>query len=134
MWKSFYYQQLKKNPPQIVFEFGNHRLVFILIEEKRYAAELDGNRQPIRSKSVERRDYVEGIEVTENEGETANIDNVVRCLELGAKPTVWANGIRLSALDQWGHSRKIIDVEIVVSEKGTIEIRENIDDQDDGYY
>jgi hypothetical protein len=123
-----------RNPPQVIFKFGNHKLVFILIEENRYAAELDGNRQLIRSKSVERRDYVEGIAITESEGETVNLDNIVRCLELGSKPTIHSNGIELSALDQWGHSSKSIDVEIVVSEKGAIEIRENIDDKDDGYY
>jgi hypothetical protein len=123
-----------ENPPQVIFKFGNHKLVFILIEENRYAAILDGERRTVRSRRTERVDYVEGINMTESEGETVDFEYIVRCLELGAKPTIYSNGIELSALDQWGHSSKTIDIALTVNEKGAIEIRESIDDKDDGYY
>lgn len=122
------------NPPQVVFKFGNHKLVFILIEENHYAAVLDGERRPVKSRRVDISDYFEGVEVTESEGETVNLEYIVRCLDLGSKPTIRANGIELSALDQWGHSRKTIEVALVVNEKGAIEISEKTDDKDDGYY
>ena len=122
------------NPPRVVFVFGNHKLVFILIGENHYAAVLDGERRPVKSKRVDISDYFDGVEVTESEGETVNLEYILRCLDLGSKPTIRENGIELSALDQWGHSSKTIDVALVVNEKGAIEISEKTDDKDDGYY
>jgi hypothetical protein len=71
-----------------------------------------------------------------SEGDTVNIDSILRCLALGAVPTQLPRGVKLSATDNWGHFRQntFLTISITINESGLVEINEDIREQDDSYY
>lgn len=127
-------------PARVVLELEDRQVVFVRTEENLYAAELDGKRRPIRARQ-QRSDVSEGgvlhqYKPTRSEGETANLDPLLRCLALGASRTPLARGLKLSAIDRWGHFRQntFLTVSITIAEDGVVEIDEDIRVQDDSYY
>lgn len=127
-------------PACVVFELGGQEVVLVPAGDNRYAAEVDGTRRPIRTRQ-QLTDISEGgvlhqYKPARSEGETANLDSLLRCLALGASRTPLARGVELSAIDRWGHFRQntFLTVSITIAEDGAIEIDEDIRVQDDSYY
>lgn len=127
-------------PACVVFEMGGQEVVFVPAGDNRYAAEVDGTRRPIRTRQ-QLTDISEGgichqYKPTRSEGETANLDPLLRCLALGASRTPVTRGVELSAIDPWGHFRQntFLTVSITMAEDGVVEIDEDIRVQDDSYY
>ena len=115
-------------------------MAFVRVGDDRYAVELEGRRRPIRtvqqwSDVSESSRYVL-YESTRSEGDTANIDTILRCLALGATYTPLARGVELSAIDAWGHFRQntFLKVSITIAEGGAVEIDEDIGEEDGSYY
>jgi hypothetical protein len=128
-------------PDRVVLEIPDQSLVFLRSEDDRYGAELDGERRSIRRVHQLSRVY-EGLadrhsyEPERSEGDTADIDALLRCLELGAERKPLERGVELKAHDNWGHFRqhKFMTVAITIADDGAVEIDEDIHYQDQGYY
>lgn len=123
-----------------MLELGDQKVVLVHAGGNSYAAEVDGTRRPIRTRR-QLTDISEGgichqYKPTQSEGETANLDPLLRCLALGASRTPLARGLKLSAIDRWGHFRQntFLTVSITIAEDGVVEIDEDIRVQDDSYY
>lgn len=129
-----------EHPASVVIELGDQQVVFVRVGDDRYAAELEGKRRLIRtvqqlSEVSESGRYVL-CEPTRSEGDTANIDTILRCLALGAAYTPLARGVKLSVTDAWGHFRQntFLKVSITIAEDGAVEIDEDIGEEDGSYY
>ena len=123
-------------PERVTLDLNGKQLVFIRMGDEQYAAELDGRSLPIRSagkKLITKND--EHIAGPTN-ASTANIDTLLRCLSLGATTEPLPQGVKLSAVDNWGHFRQntFINVSIIVTESGVVELNEDIQEQDESYY
>lgn len=129
-----------EHPARVALELGDQQIVFVLVGDNRYAAELDGKRRPIQTTKQESRIYENGdrdpYEPTRSEGDTANIDTILRCLALDATHTPLPHGAEISAKDNWGHFRQntFLTISITITESRSVEINENIQEQDDSYY
>lgn len=129
-----------ERPARVALEMSDQQIIFVRVGNDRYAAELDGKSLPIRTEKHERR-ISEGGELFRHkpklsEGDTANIDNILRCLTLGAVPVPLPRGVGLSARDNWGHFRQntFLTISITIAESGLVEINEDIREQNDSYY
>jgi hypothetical protein len=129
-----------ERPARVALDLSDQQVVFVRVGDDHYAAELDGKSLPIRTEKHERR-ISEGGELLRykpklSEGDTANIDTILRCLALGATPTPLPRGARLSATDNWGHFRQntFLTISITINESGLVEINEDIREQDGSYY
>jgi hypothetical protein len=129
-----------ERPARVALEMSDQQIIFVRVGNDRYAAELDGKSLPIRTEKHERR-ISEGGELFRykpklSEGDTANIDNILRCLALGAVPVPLPRGVGLSARDNWGHFRQntFLMISITIAESGLVEINEDIREQDGIYY
>jgi len=136
-----YYSNIKPEyPARVILEIGEQQLLFVHTGDDRYAAELEGKRCPLRT--VQQLSIVsEGGSLRSNEpmcsaGETANIDNILRCLALSTEHKPLPRGVELRADENWGHFRQntFFMVSITIAEDGTVEINESIGYQDDSYY
>jgi hypothetical protein len=129
-----------ERPSRVAIDLSEGQVVFVRVGDDHYAAELDGRSLRIRSVRHESRIYENGgrdpYEPKLLEGDTANIDTVLRCLALGAVPTPIPRGVEFTATDNWGHFRQntFLKTWITIAESGILEINENIGEQDDSYY
>ena len=129
-----------ERPERVAINLSEKQVVFVRVSDDHYAAEVDGRSLKIRSVTQESRIYENGerdpYEPKLREGDTANIDTILRCLALGAVPTPIPRGVEFSAIDNWGHFRQntYLKIWITIAESGALEITENIGEQDDSYY
>lgn len=129
-----------ERPARVALDLSEKQIVFVRVGDDRYTAELDGMSLQIRTVRHESRIYENGerdpYEPELREGDTANIDTLLRCLALGAVPTPIPRGVEFSATDNWGHFRQntFLKIWITIAESGILEINENIHEQDDSYY
>ena len=129
-----------QHPPRVVLDLGRQQLVFVRVSDDRYAAELAGERRPLRIREERRTSSESGhsrpLGSDRSDGPVANIDPVLRCLELDTRPTAIAEGVELSAADNWGHFRQntFLRVAITLASDGAIEIAADIGEQDESYY
>ena len=129
-----------EHPPRVALDLGGQQLVFVRVDDDRYAAELAGERRPIRTREERRTSSETGrsepLGSNRSHGAVASIDPVLRCLALGAQPTAIAEGVQLSAIDNWGHFRQntFLRVAITIASDGAIEIAADIGEQDESYY
>src|SRR5262245_14302937 len=129
-----------ERPERVAIDLGENQVVFVRVGDDHYAAELDGGSLQIRTARHKRRIYENGerdpYEPKLREGDTANIDSILRCLALGAVPTPIQRGVEFQAIDNWGHFRQntYLKIWITIAESGALEITENIGEQDDSYY
>jgi hypothetical protein len=121
----------RTRPPRVALALGERQLVFVHIDGDRYAAELDGTRRPLRSRSSSRDVYESGGSTpgrtTELEGATANIDALLHCLALdGTKERPCARG----------HFRRntFWTVTVTAEEDGAILFAVDRAEQDESYY
>ena len=127
-------------PERVVLELGDQQVVFVRVGDDSYVAVWDGERRPIHTtqekSNVSESGYRDRNEPTRSESDTANIDTILRCLELGAERTPIERGVKLSATDAWGHFRQntFLKVSITISESGEVKIDEAIGFQDQSYY
>jgi hypothetical protein len=68
--------------------------------------------------------------------EGGNIDALLRCLELAARPQPVERGIRIDATDNWGHFRQntFFRVVVMIAGDGAVEVRSDVQEQDESYY
>jgi hypothetical protein len=131
----------RTRPPRVALALGERQLVFVHIDGDRYAAELDGTRRPLRSRSSSRDVYESGGSTpgrtTELEGATANIDALLHCLALdGTKERPCARGLELSVTESGGHFRRntFWTVTVTAEEDGAILFAVDRAEQDESYY
>lgn len=126
------------HPPRVTVVIGTSRVTFVQIAAERYAAEVDGTRRNIRLRTRSRQVFEGGgsrdREPELSENDIANIDSLLRCLELGASPRLTEHSVELSATDNWGHFRQHTWYTVTITAGDPIEIDESIDVQDDSYY
>jgi|EndMetStandDraft_5_1072996.scaffolds.fasta_scaffold603811_1 hypothetical protein len=129
-----------ERPERLAIDLIGQRLVFARVGDDNYTARLDDNSLPIRTEKQEKQ-ISEGGELYRyqpklSEGAAANIDTIILCLALGAAPTPIPRGVKLKAMDNWGHFRQntFLTISITIAESGMIEINEDIQEQDDSYY
>lgn len=129
-----------EHPPRVALDLGGKQLVFVRAHDDGYAAELAGERRPIRTReersTCSETGHREPLGSNYSHGAVANIDVVLRCLALGARPTAIAEGMKLSATDNWGHFRQntFLKVAITIANDGAIEIAADIQEEDGSYY
>jgi hypothetical protein len=129
-----------ERPARVAIDLSEGQVVFAHVGDDLYAAELNGRSLQIRTARYESRIYENGerapYEPKLREGDTANIDTILRCLALGAVPAPIPRGIEFAATDNWGHFRQntFLKIWITIAESGLLEINENIGEQDDSYY
>lgn len=123
-------------PERITLSLSDKQLVFIRTGDEQYAAELDGRSLPIRTGGKKRTAEIGEHTPGPTEASTANLDTIIKCLALGASTEPLPQGIKLSAVDNWGHFRQntFLNVTILISESGVLEINEDIQEQDESYY
>jgi hypothetical protein len=128
------------HPPRVALDLGGKQLVFVRVHDDRYAPELAGERRPIRTREDRRTCSETGrsepLGSNRSDGAVASIDPALRCLALGARPTAIAEGVQLSATDNWGHFRQNTSptLAITIAGDGAIEIAADIREQDESYY
>ena len=98
---------------------GAREVAFVRTGDEKYRVELDGKPGVLR--------IVEG---------PGNIDPLLRCFELEARPTPIERGIQIEATDNWGHFRQntFYRIVLVIADDGAVEIRSSVQTQDESYY
>lgn len=133
-------KSIKDRPASVTVQVGGRPLTFIWVAGDQYAAELDGTRRVIRSRLESgtisesgRRDEYTPVSA---QGETANIDILLRCLDGGATPTQAARGLELQTVEPGYHFREntFLDATLTLADDGAVEFRASIVKQDDSYY
>jgi hypothetical protein len=131
---------VSERPERVAIDLIDRQVVFVRVGGDRYAAELDGRRLPIRierhKKDISEAGILHEWEPEMSEGDTANIDTILLCFANGAAPTPLPQGVRIEAMDNWGHFRQntFLTISITIAENGVVEINENIQEQDGSYY
>lgn len=129
-----------ERPERVAIDLIDQVIVFVRVGDDHYAAELDGKRLSIRTERHEKDICEVGVlrewEPELSEGDTANIDTILLCFARGATPTLLPRGVKLSAMDNWGHFRQntFLTISIMIAESGMVEINEDIQEQDNSYY
>jgi hypothetical protein len=129
-----------ERPGRIAIDLIDQEVVFVRVGDDHYAAELDGKKLSIRTEQ-HKKDICEVGVLYEykpalSDGDTANIDTIILCFARGATPTLIPRGIKLKAMDNWGHFRQntFLTISITIAESGLVEINEDIQEQDDSFY
>lgn len=109
-------------PPKVKLVVGSREVAFVLAGDEKYGVELDGKPAVLRMHG-------------QGEG-PANIDALLRCLQLKASTTSINRGIQIEATDNWGHFRQntFYRVRVVIADGGAVEIRSDVHEQDESYY
>jgi hypothetical protein len=130
-----------EHPPRLALELEGRLLEFVHVDGDLYAAEVDGKRLPIRARSETADVYGSGAShppgaPTERVGEAAGIDELLRCLELGATGSRVPGGLVFRAIDNWGHFRQNTHlwVRVVLEDEETVLLDVSVGEQDDSYY
>lgn len=128
-----------EHPPFVELAIAGHRVVFVRETFDTYAAQVDGIRRPIQLTTHTGTSSESGSSTTDpathERGDHVNLDALLRCLALEAKPMPIDRGIELAACDNWGHFRQNTFYKVTVRlTANAVDIIAASSTQDESYY
>jgi hypothetical protein len=130
-----------ERPPRLALELEGRHLEFVRVDGDLYAAEVDGKRLPIRVRretaSVSESAASHPGDATDIVGESCSLDELLRCIELGAKVSQVPGGeLLFEATDNWGHFRQntYLWVRVVLKDGERVLLDVSVGEQDESYY
>jgi hypothetical protein len=127
-------------PSQVSLELNGVKAVFSHAGDGKYSVQVGGEPRAIRKvrqvRIVSENGWSRSYDPESSQGDQANIDAILKCIQLRAERTPLPNGLHFSAIDEWGHFRQntFLHVSLTIADDGALEIREDIDEQDESYY
>ena len=129
-----------ERPPRLSLELEGRHLELVRVDGDRYAAEVGGKRVRVRVRrstaSVSESGSSHPWEETDTVGEAGSLDELLRCLELGAEAARVPGGLQFEATDNWGHFRQntFLHVRVVLEDGEQVLVDVSVGEQDESYY